>query len=94
MNKEISETQFEEASEIFKVLANVTRLKILVGIMHDECNVSKIVEKLGLPQSTISQHLTTMRNKGIIKGRRQGAKVCYTIVDKKARILVSILQNW
>ena len=85
------EKDIEEYAEVFKALANETRLKMLMGVFKDECNVTKIVRKLGVPQSTISQHLSILRNKGIVKGRREGTKICYQVIDEKAREIIEIL---
>ena len=60
--------QNEEASEMLKALAHPARLAILAGLLKDECNVGRIQETLRLPQSTVSQHLRVLKDKGIIKG--------------------------
>ena len=85
------EKDIDEYVEVFKALANKTRLKMLMGVFKDECNVSRIVKKLNVPQSTISQHLSYLKGKGIVKGRREGTKVCYKVVDKKAREIIELL---
>lgn len=72
---------YEHIGEALKVIGHPIRLKMLSGILKDECNVAQIQHKLGLPQSTISQHLSSLRNKGIIKGRREGTKKCYKVID-------------
>ena len=72
---------YEHIGEALKAIGHPVRLKMLSGILKDECNVAQIQNKLGLPQSTISQHLSTLRNKGIIKGRREGTKRCYKVID-------------
>ena len=73
----------EEISEVLKAMAHPVRLQILEGLIENECNVNHIQQKLGLPQSTISQHLKTLKNAGIIKGRREKTRVCYSILDKR-----------
>ena len=88
-----NEAEFEKFAEIFKALANKTRLQILTGVLENECNVKEIVEKLGVPQSTVSQHLSIMRNKGIIKGRREGAKMCYRVTDELVRMILILIQK-
>jgi len=82
---------FEEISEMLKALAHPIRLQIVIGLTKDECNVSKIQEKLGLPQSTVSQHLAILRRNGIVKARRDGVKVCYRVVDPSVRKIVEII---
>ena len=85
--------RYEEISETFKALAHPARLKIVVGLLKDECNVAKIQRVLGLPQSTISQHLGILRNAGIIKGRREGTKTCYRVIDVRVRKIVEIIKG-
>ncbi len=85
--------RFEEMSEVLKVLAHPARLQIVAGLTKDECNVSQIQRKLGLPQSTISQHLRILRNGGVIKGRREGTKVCYKVTSDWARKIIKMLDE-
>ncbi len=68
------------SSEVLKALAHPVRLRIVDGLLSArECNVDKIVRGLGLPQSTVSQHLGILRSKGIVNIRREGVKVCYRV---------------
>ncbi len=90
MSEKVDE-KTEIITEILKAMAHPARLKILEGLLENECNVSIIQEKLGLPQSTISQHLKTLKNAGIIRGRREGTKMCYSVVDEKVRKILEIL---
>ncbi len=85
--------RYEEISEILKALAHPARLKIVVGLLKDECNVAQIQKVLGLPQSTISQHLRVLKNAGIIKGRREGTRTCYRVIDVRARKIVEIIKR-
>ena len=80
-------------SEIIKALSHPARLEIIDRLEENGCNVSKIQKNLGLPQSTISQHLKILRNAGIIKSRREGTKVCYEIEIKEVRRIIRILEN-
>jgi len=81
--------QIEETAELFKALSHPTRLAIVCGLVgSDECNVSKIVENLGLLQPNISQHLSILKNAGIIEGYRKGAQVCYKVTDENIKKLI------
>jgi DNA-binding transcriptional ArsR family regulator len=84
---------YEEISETMKALAHPARLKIVGGLLKDECNVAKIQKVLGLPQSTISQHLKVLKNAGIIKGRREGTKTCYRVIDARVRKIVEVIKR-
>jgi ArsR family transcriptional regulator len=86
-------TSYQQTSEMLKALAHPARLKIVVGLIKDECNVAQIQRVLGLPQSTISQHLRILRNAGIIKGRREGTKTCYRVIDTRVRKIMEIIRK-
>lgn len=84
---------YEEISETFKALAHPARLKMVVGLLKDECNVAQIQKVLRLPQSTISQHLRVLKNADIIKGRREGTRTCYRVIDERVRKIVEIIKR-
>ena len=73
------------------MLGHPIRLKIVAGLSIQECNVKHIWECLGLPQATVSQHLSLLKNKGIIEGTRAGAEVHYAVTSPLARRVVEIL---
>ena len=84
---------YEKVSETLKALAHPSRLKMVAGLLKNECNVAQIQRVLGLPQSTISQHLRILKNAGIIKGRREGTKTCYRVIDVRVRKIVEIIKR-
>jgi len=84
---------YDKMSETMKALAHPARLKIVVGLLKDECSVSQIQKVLGLPQSTISQHLRILKNAGVIKGRREGTKTCYRVIDVRVRRTIEVIRK-
>ena len=84
---------YEKVGETLKALAHPARLKMVAGLLKDECNVAQIQKVLGLPQSTISQHLRILKNADIIKGRREGTKICYRVIDARVRKIVEIIKR-
>jgi len=80
-------------SETLKALAHPARLKIVVGLLKDECSVGQIQKTLGLPQSTISQHLRILKNADVIKGRREGTKTCYRVIDAQVRKIIEMIRK-
>jgi len=84
---------YEKVSETLKALAHPARLKMVAGLLKDECNVAQIQKVLGLPQSTISQHLRILKNADIIKGRKEGTKICYRVIDVRVRKIVEIIKG-
>jgi len=83
--------QFNEESEVLKVLGHPIRLKIVAGLCTHECNVKHIWECLGLPQATVSQHLALLKNKGIIQGKREGVEVHYSVIHPLAKKIIDSL---
>jgi len=84
---------YEKVSETLKALSHPARLKMVAGLLKDECNVAQIQKVLGLPQSTISQHLRILKNADIIKGRKEGTKICYRVIDVQVRKIVEIIKR-
>lgn len=82
----------EIMADIFKGLAHPLRVQIAMGLLHkQECNVSTIVEKLGVPQPTVSQHLNILKSQGIIEGFRNGNQICYKVISEPViKIFASI----
>ena len=85
--------EYELKADKLKAMAHPHRLCILKGLSENSCNVTKIQECLGLPQSTISQHLSKLKAAGIISGQRNGQEVCYRITDDGVTSLIKLLFN-
>ena len=70
-------------SELCKTLANDKRQMILGALRSDELSVSQLVERTGIPQANLSQHLSIMRAHGVVRARREGTRVFYSITNPK-----------
>lgn len=82
----------EKYAEIFKALSHPVRLRIACGLVHkNECNVGNMVENLGVPQPTVSQHLNILKNAGIITGYKKGTQVCYRVEDEITKKIIETL---
>ncbi len=81
----------QSASELLKAMGHPVRLRILKGLIRHGCNVGRIVAALGLPQSTVSQHLSILRKCGVIAPQKKGVRTCYEVVDVRARKIVDAL---
>lgn len=69
---------------VLKALGHPARLAIVRGLLKNACNVNKIVQHLGIPQSTVSQHLNVLKSAGIIRGERKGVCICYRVINALA----------
>ncbi len=83
--------EFNQKSELLKALAHPIRLCIAKGLIEKESNVTSIQECLGLPQSTISQHLFKLKAAGIIAGKRQGLEISYQVINEEVKKIIKIL---
>ena len=84
---------FNKISEILKVLGHPIRLKIASNLLEGmECNVNALVEKLGVPQSTVSQHLGILKSRGLINCKKKGVETCYYIEDDRIRKIMDVLK--
>ena len=90
----MNKAEISRRAEILKVMSHPDRLCILRGLCLFKCNVGEIQKKLGLSQSGLSQHLSKLRNLGIIHGERKGKQICYQITDAFAlRILNQVFDG-
>lgn len=84
----------EEYTTIFKALAHPTRLTIAYNLMlQPECNVTKMCKCLQIPQPTVSQHLTILRNANVISGQRNANQICYKVENPKVIKILKELNN-
>ena len=65
-------------SDVCKTLANPKRQEILDSLRQKEMTVNELVEKTGISQANLSQHLAILRSKGIVGSRRDGVNVYYS----------------
>ena len=74
---------YELQAEVCKTLANPKRLEIINALKDGEKSVTDLVDILGVPKANVSQHLAVMRHKGVLKTRKKGVNVYYSIVNQK-----------
>ena len=68
-------------AEVFKVLGDPTRIKLLALLTTDEMRVSDIAEALSMGQSAISHQLRVLRNARLVKFRKDGKEAWYSLDD-------------
>ena len=69
-------------ADIFKVLGDPTRVRILDVLSRGELCVCHLAELLGLTESAVSHQLRLLRNTRIVRSRRQGRLIYYSLDDK------------
>ncbi|MBO5479052.1 MAG: helix-turn-helix transcriptional regulator [Clostridia bacterium] len=74
--------QIETLSNMFKLFADNTRLRIICSILNTELCVCDLCELLDLNQSTVSHQLQILRNAKLVKYRREGKQIYYSLQDE------------
>jgi ArsR family transcriptional regulator len=83
----------EQASRALKAMAHPLRLKILCLLGNQELNVQDIVDGVGTSQSNISQHLAILREKGVLRTRRDANRVFYRVGDERTLTLIGMMRE-
>lgn len=76
------------AAEVFRLLADGTRIRLLWALAEAELSVTELVERVGRPQPTVSQHLAKLRLARLVGTRREGTQVFYSLENEHVRNLV------
>lgn len=77
----LGDQQIDEASRAMKAMSHPLRLRIVCILADQEVSVQDIVDQVGTSQSNISQHLAMMREKGVLRTRKDANRVYYRLAD-------------
>jgi DNA-binding transcriptional ArsR family regulator len=75
-------------ADIFQALAHPTRIAILELLSGQELSAGTLIERLGMEQANVSQHLTVLRTKQLVVNRKVGNQVFYSVRDP---IIIQVL---
>jgi len=88
----IEDDSLEKMAETLKAIAHPVRLQIVNILMHGERSVGELVRTLGTKQSLTSQQLSILKSRGVLKSRRNGNVVFYSLRNNGIKnIMASIL---
>lgn len=93
----MSQNQFdcriaEEDVQMLRALAHPLRLRLITELMQrGTCNVTQLQEVLDIPQSTVSQHLTKLKQSKVVRFERRGLEVYYQVHNEKVSEVVKTL---
>lgn len=76
------------ATETLKLLADMTRLRIVWALLHGEHSVNELASHVGAQPSAVSQHLARLRLSRVVRARRQGNRIFYLAENDHVRRLV------
>ena len=84
--------KINEMSDLFKALSDPTRLKIVLSISDKELCVNDIAANIGMTKSAVSHQLSYLKNLRLIKSRKEGKEVFYSLDDD--HVSLSIKSVW
>jgi ArsR family transcriptional regulator len=84
----VSEEAFERAAGLFRAAGDVSRLKLLERLSDGEWCVTELAEAAGTGLSTVSQQLRLLRAERIVRRRREGKHIYYSLSDRHMSELV------
>ena len=82
------ETRLYDLADLYKVFADTTRIKILYALLQSEMCVYDIALLFGMGQSAISHQLRILKQSRLIKCRRQGKNILYSLADDHVRRII------
>ena len=77
-----------DLAELFKIFGDSTRIKILYVLFESEMCVCDIAQLLGMTQSAISHQLRSLKQSRLVKARREGKTVFYSLADGHVRTIL------
>ena len=80
--------------DIFKALADPTRLKILESVENDEKCICEIIPLTGKSQPNVSQHLKVLKNAGIIEERKEGTRILIKSTNDKIYQIIKLVKKF
>jgi DNA-binding transcriptional ArsR family regulator len=83
--------QARKASELLKALSHESRLLILCLLAEGEKSVSELEDIMNMPQAAVSQQLARLRFDGLVKTRREGRAIIYSIASAEVSSVVDTL---
>ena len=88
--KHISAEMISRAAGFFKVVGDETRMKILCAISTDELCVNDIAAAVDMTKSAVSHQLRLLKDEGLVKARRDGKNMFYSLDDQHVVDLIDI----
>jgi DNA-binding transcriptional ArsR family regulator len=93
--KTLDRAQFEAnanaAAKLLQALSNENRLMILCQLADGELSVNKLLERINISQSSLSQHLAKLRQQNLVRTRREAQSIIYSIGDPAAATIIKAL---
>lgn len=88
-----NEEQLIDMAELFKVFGDSTRIKILCLLFDGERYVQEVADLLGASQSAVSHQLKILKQAKLVKSRRQGRLVGYSLADDHVKTILNMAKE-
>jgi DNA-binding transcriptional ArsR family regulator len=85
---ELPADQIALAVEVFRMLADGTRIQILWALIDQELPVNELATRVGKPAPSVSQHLAKLRMARLVRTRREGNQIFYQLENDHVRRLI------
>lgn len=84
------ETELYDLAELFKVFGDSTRIRILFVLFEAEVCVCDLAQALNMTQSAISHQLKILKQNKLVKSRREGKSIFYSLADEHVRTIIAM----
>lgn len=84
-----TDPELERLSEVFKIFSDNSRLRIIAALLERELCVYDLTQVLGMTQSAVSHQLRLLRNAHLVKTRREGKSIFYSLDDDHVVTIMS-----
>lgn len=83
------ETELDSLAELFKVFGDPTRIRILFILFETEVCVCDLAKALNMTQSAVSHQLRILKQSRLVKNRREGKSIFYSLADDHVRTMIA-----
>jgi ArsR family transcriptional regulator len=81
-------------ADMFQALAHPTRIAVMELLSEGELSAGALIEKLGIEQANVSQHLAVLRSKQLVLSRRSGNQVFYSVRDPLITEVLALMRRY
>ena len=85
-----TEEELYDLAELFKVFGDSTRIRILFQLFAQELSVGELADLLNMNQSAVSHQLKVLKQAKLVKNRRDGKSIIYSLDDEHVRTIIAM----
>lgn len=85
-----TEEELYDLAELFKVFGDSTRIRILFQLFDKELSVTELADLLNMNQSAVSHQLKVLKQAKLVKNRRDGKSIIYSLDDEHVRTIIAM----